>query len=276
MIRRPPRSTQGVSSAASDVYKRQVSTQSTWDYSMVSKVSITGNCSIPAKSLHYFSNGTGRDGYISSNSGGLIAPRKVSLPPISGSFPRSPYYRERSPRMEAKGVFYHSNGTGRDSYITVSSGGLHIPTRFGLSQQSFFKTLRSPTLSPINSILSSTRNSSMGSTGMKKISALDDSILRQSSGRNEARFSLSKKSRQTPVPASGIQDIKIIFLHCIFIPVSYTHLRAHETSLHLVCRLLLEKKKKNKKPPKYSSYNQDTHLTQDTQKQIILIPKTST
>eukprot|EP00831_Metopus_contortus_P066693 TRINITY_DN59495_c0_g1_i2.p1 TRINITY_DN59495_c0_g1~~TRINITY_DN59495_c0_g1_i2.p1 ORF type:complete len:116 (-),score=42.72 TRINITY_DN59495_c0_g1_i2:58-405(-) len=27
-------------------------------------------------------------------------------------------------------------------------------------------------------------------------------------------------------------------------PVSYTHLRAHETSLHLVCRLLLEKKKK--------------------------------
>eukprot|EP00827_Trimyema_finlayi_P005440 TRINITY_DN5790_c0_g1_i1.p2 TRINITY_DN5790_c0_g1~~TRINITY_DN5790_c0_g1_i1.p2 ORF type:complete len:138 (+),score=82.14 TRINITY_DN5790_c0_g1_i1:2-415(+) len=31
MIRRPPRSTQGRSSAASDVYKRQVSTQSTWD-----------------------------------------------------------------------------------------------------------------------------------------------------------------------------------------------------------------------------------------------------
>ena len=24
-------------------------------------------------------------------------------------------------------------------------------------------------------------------------------------------------------------------------PVSYTHLRAHETSLHLVCRLVLEK-----------------------------------
>eukprot|EP00826_Nyctotherus_ovalis_P012985 TRINITY_DN13467_c0_g2_i1.p1 TRINITY_DN13467_c0_g2~~TRINITY_DN13467_c0_g2_i1.p1 ORF type:complete len:492 (+),score=163.13 TRINITY_DN13467_c0_g2_i1:41-1477(+) len=31
------------------------------------------------------------------------------------------------------------------------------------------------------------------------------------------------------------------------IAVSYTHLRAHETSLHLVCRLLLEKKKKKKK-----------------------------
>src|SRR5674536_375483 len=29
-------------------------------------------------------------------------------------------------------------------------------------------------------------------------------------------------------------------------PVSYTHLRAHETPEHLVCRLLLEKKKKQK------------------------------
>ena len=28
--------------------------------------------------------------------------------------------------------------------------------------------------------------------------------------------------------------------------VSYTHLRAHETPEHLVCRLLLEKKKKSK------------------------------
>ena len=27
-------------------------------------------------------------------------------------------------------------------------------------------------------------------------------------------------------------------------PVSYTHLRAHETGRNLVCRLLLEKKKK--------------------------------
>src|SRR5450756_3065571 len=31
------------------------------------------------------------------------------------------------------------------------------------------------------------------------------------------------------------------------IPVSYTHLRAHETRHDLVCRLLLEKKKKTKK-----------------------------
>ena len=33
------------------------------------------------------------------------------------------------------------------------------------------------------------------------------------------------------------------FLYSLFKAVSYTHLRAHETPEHLVCRLLLEKKK---------------------------------
>ena len=36
----------------------------------------------------------------------------------------------------------------------------------------------------------------------------------------------------------------IVILILRIIPVSYTHLRAHETPEHLVCRLLLEKKKK--------------------------------
>eukprot|EP00826_Nyctotherus_ovalis_P022987 TRINITY_DN17711_c0_g1_i4.p1 TRINITY_DN17711_c0_g1~~TRINITY_DN17711_c0_g1_i4.p1 ORF type:complete len:117 (+),score=32.37 TRINITY_DN17711_c0_g1_i4:113-463(+) len=35
-------------------------------------------------------------------------------------------------------------------------------------------------------------------------------------------------------------------LYIIPAPVSYTHLRAHETGRNLVCRLLLEKKKKKK------------------------------
>ena len=38
-------------------------------------------------------------------------------------------------------------------------------------------------------------------------------------------------------------------------PVSYTHLRAHETVLDLVCRLLLEKKNI------YSTYIQLTHVS---------------
>ena len=35
-----------------------------------------------------------------------------------------------------------------------------------------------------------------------------------------------------------------------YVPVSYTHLRAHETVLDLVCRLLLEKKRKTRKKKK--------------------------
>ena len=44
---------------------------------------------------------------------------------------------------------------------------------------------------------------------------------------------------QTPFPAQA----GINYRDLTFPPVSYTHLRAHETVLDLVCRLLLEKKK---------------------------------
>ena len=37
---------------------------------------------------------------------------------------------------------------------------------------------------------------------------------------------------------------QITLSQCTVTPVSYTHLRAHETDSYLVCRLLLEKKKK--------------------------------
>ena len=40
-----------------------------------------------------------------------------------------------------------------------------------------------------------------------------------------------------------------------YLSVSYTHLRAHETVLDLVCRLLLEKKNKNINPTNYSHLN---------------------
>ena len=39
--------------------------------------------------------------------------------------------------------------------------------------------------------------------------------------------------------------------------VSYTHLRAHETDSYLVCRLLLEKKKKNISEPTRQADKQD-------------------
>src|SRR5428012_23551 len=48
-------------------------------------------------------------------------------------------------------------------------------------------------------------------------------------------------------------------------PVSYTHLRAHETRHDLVCRLLLEKKKK-KKTKKKNRKNKNTKKKKKKQK----------
>ena len=42
---------------------------------------------------------------------------------------------------------------------------------------------------------------------------------------------------------SPLETMKSVGVKLVNIPVSYTHLRAHETVLDLVCRLLLEKKK---------------------------------
>ena len=50
-------------------------------------------------------------------------------------------------------------------------------------------------------------------------------------------------------------------------PVSYTHLRAHETVLDLVCRLLLEKKKQTTRQTYELHYYANTsniHYRQDT------------
>eukprot|EP00831_Metopus_contortus_P022516 TRINITY_DN20319_c0_g1_i1.p1 TRINITY_DN20319_c0_g1~~TRINITY_DN20319_c0_g1_i1.p1 ORF type:complete len:145 (+),score=8.17 TRINITY_DN20319_c0_g1_i1:87-521(+) len=86
---------------------------------------------------------------------------------------------------------------------------------------------------------------------------------------------IANRYRQTVLSRYHIFFYRItIIIHyyctctCIFIflklqlktphTVSYTHLRAHETSLHLVCRLLLEKKKKTHKHQKnqYITYTQ--------------------
>ena len=47
-------------------------------------------------------------------------------------------------------------------------------------------------------------------------------------------------------------------------PVSYTHLRAHETPEHLVCRLLLEKKK-NKEPKTDITHTTEHHTAKELQ-----------
>ena len=72
--------------------------------------------------------------------------------------------------------------------------------------------------------------------------------FRQRRGADRLHLRL-RRARQRPIAAPGLSRTVEAA------PVSYTHLRAHETVLDLVCRLLLEKKtkkqkKKNKKKKK--------------------------
>ena len=58
-----------------------------------------------------------------------------------------------------------------------------------------------------------------------------------------------------------------IYLHTtggFYMPVSYTHLRAHETDSYLVCRLLLEKKKKTRKKKKKKLKLTLIHISEPT------------
>ena len=67
----------------------------------------------------------------------------------------------------------------------------------------------------------------------------------------DTSVSLSNKFRSN---CSGFlleTKLKLSSVSILNLPVSYTHLRAHETVLDLVCRLLLEKKKQNEKKQKH-------------------------
>ena len=67
-----------------------------------------------------------------------------------------------------------------------------------------------------------------------------------------------------PSPRYHARDAAIVL--SVFQPVSYTHLRAHETVLDLVCRLLLEKKNKTKNRTKIQS---KTKLREDKKHKVI-------
>ena len=80
------------------------------------------------KKPHYHSDGFGRDSYIVSNNGGLSIQKLVR--PVDGGLFLQGAHREitNSPKKESNILKYHCDGTGRDGYISVNSGGLHAET----------------------------------------------------------------------------------------------------------------------------------------------------
>ena len=69
------------------------------------------------KTVYYQVDGTGRDSYINTNSGGFFAKREISNYDL-GSLPHPTKSFEKAPSLNGKSVIYQTDGTGRDTYVS--------------------------------------------------------------------------------------------------------------------------------------------------------------
>ena len=91
---------------------------------------------------------------------------------------------------------------------------------------------------------------------LDRSSAASDVYKRQDENRAHDREIIAKVKKYLPEHDTTGLEIKIL-KPVDAMTVSYTHLRAHETVLDLVCRLLLEKKKQELIRTNYSFLDQN-------------------
>ena len=95
------------------------------------------------KTLFYNANGTGRDGYIyEANGGHAMAMQHNKQPGPSGPQAAETHLFFRAPCIHSKPVQYVANGSGRDSYIQMSAGGLNAAYEPGRMVDPFLTGLR--------------------------------------------------------------------------------------------------------------------------------------
>lgn len=85
---------------------------------------------IPPKVTHYAPDGRGRDSYINFNNGGIF--RKTTSPPLSKRVPYTTRYFPPVATNGPKPFHYMPDGTGRDNYVAINSGGLHASSEKNL------------------------------------------------------------------------------------------------------------------------------------------------
>ena len=92
--------------------------------------------------VNYFADGTGRDTFVKNDNGGFYkAYEPVRAVPVT-SFTSKRQYAPPAPVMKSRGVYYHSDGSGRDSYVCVNAGGLTSVGRQTEYRDAFKKSLR--------------------------------------------------------------------------------------------------------------------------------------
>ena len=76
--------------------------------------------------MHYHADGTGRDTFVGMDNGGFMKPYAPAPSLPVTSFVQKRKFDFPSPVIHSRAVQYHSDGTGRDSYIGFNKGGLAI------------------------------------------------------------------------------------------------------------------------------------------------------
>ena len=98
-----------------------------------------GYSNLTPKSTFYRGNGTGRDGYISVNNGGMYVPTFARA-----EYPTSSLRARRSitpitTTSSNKVVRYKTNGGGRDGYIFATHGGFETDGGSRSSSSTFYR-----------------------------------------------------------------------------------------------------------------------------------------
>lgn len=81
------------------------------------------NLALAPQYVQYYTDGQGRDLYISSNSGGFSKQYAHGLD-IKEHYPQKVKYKFSNVSVHCPPMVYRSDGSGRDSYILRETGGL--------------------------------------------------------------------------------------------------------------------------------------------------------
>ena len=156
----------------------------------------------------YNTDGTGRDTYVSLNSGGFTVMNQPATQAKSSSFGAvsPPNIRRGGGGSPAKPFHYHTNGTGRDSYIHNNHGGFTSNYSMKNSGEAYVNSLRhyQPSASPVRQDRAS-RN--MTSTLNRKASA-NKAVIAERDYFTEGQMSIrSPKARYGLNVLRGSQDV---------------------------------------------------------------------
>ena len=94
------------------------------------------------KYAHYTSDGMGRDTYILRNNGGMCTERDPNFRESSRYPSPMKFAGPPAHRKQVWSIRYISDGSGRDSYVLINSGGNHVGTKLGGTYKAYENSLR--------------------------------------------------------------------------------------------------------------------------------------